>query len=76
MNVKLILWPSTITSADKNEDPRSEQEKTKGNLEYSSIMVSINWLLVFVGTGHLKSILKRSNGSVALITFERVDLRF
>ena len=40
--------------------------KAKGNLEYSSITVSMNGL-VFPGNGPLKSIDIRSNGWVAFI---------
>ena len=41
--------------------------KAKGNLEYSSITVSINLFWLFVGKGPLKSKLSRSKGWVAFI---------
>ena len=51
-----------ILAADK-----SEQGIAKGNLEYSSIIVSINRFLDFDGKGPLKSRFNLSNGEVVFI---------
>ena len=46
----------------------SGQGIAKGNLEYSSTIVSIYLLSVSVGRGPLKSMLSLSNGAMALIS--------
>ncbi|KRY49105.1 hypothetical protein T03_18164 [Trichinella britovi] len=53
----------------------SGQGNAKGNREYSSTTVNMYRLLDVDGSGPLKSILNRSKGTVALISFPESPLK-
>ena len=75
-----MYWgiPNSVKSWHKQlikvDEVMSGQAKAKGNREYSSITVSKYLLAEREGIGPLKSMLKRSNGCVALMSVPGLSL--